>query len=114
MKNNFKLYLKAILPITLVIIVLTVLILSEIRKLNLTNLLNAMFVEGSIGMLLSAIFSYVRPVRIFRINFSFFTYFQRDEEQSLSIGRALMFFLISITLFISLFLIHLLAKTVSW
>lgn len=102
-RDFFLFYTKYVLTISSTTIIITMLVLIVTRRLSVVNLLNIMFLEGSIFMGLGGVMS------IFRLSRVLFNA-KLSGERTYSIEYSWFFFSISITIFVVLFLIHFLAK----
>lgn len=103
LKDYFDFYRKYVLIPSSIVILFTVIVLLFIHKLNIETLLNVMFLEGSVFMLLSGIMA---MFRLSRMNFKA----SIGKSRVFIIAYSWFLFSISITIFITLYLIHLVSR----
>lgn len=110
MKNYLKaflgFYIRLVLPMTVNIILITILVLALFQKLSVTNLLNIMFFEGSVIMLSSGIMAIGG---LSRKNIPLGLR-KNSSATSSTIAVSWALFSLSLTIFIVLFSLHFIAR----
>jgi hypothetical protein len=108
MKEKFNYYVKLyikILPITLIIALITLIVLTFVGKPGLINYLNALFIETGVLLMIAGIFSTI----------ALFTRISREDKIKISrldlrIGYSTLFLIIGATLLTIMFIIHFASK----
>ncbi len=103
LKDYFVFYRKYVLIPSSIVIAFTVIVLLFIRRLSIETLLNVMFAEGSVFMLLSGIMA---MFRLSRMNFKA----SIGKNRIFIIAYSWFLFSISFTIFVTLYLIHLISR----